>query len=240
MPNWSYNSLSVYGNNKKVIEFYNENSNITEKNSNNHLDFYKLVPIPKDKENDWYNWNCQNLGTKWNIHESELKKESRVNNQKLLILRKILNKNLDCDVNFYIEIMKDYYTTDTYIYNFDTAWSPPYQWLFTVAEKYPSLTFKIEYDIEGYDESGIVIVQNEDVIHSDKFSTSTRLFEENKEDIVNFINDFIKDKDNKELLVENIDELNDEISDELVHEYATYFESDIIKNLIIEIINKKN
>ena len=67
--------------------------------------------------------------------------------------------------------MKDYHTTDKYIYNFDTAFFPPFQWLFTVSKKYPSITFKIKYDIDGYNDAHILIVHNGDVIYDDRFST---------------------------------------------------------------------
>ena len=30
MPNWSFNSLSINGNNKDIVRFYKENSNITD------------------------------------------------------------------------------------------------------------------------------------------------------------------------------------------------------------------
>ena len=97
-----------------------------------------------------------------------------------------------------MNFMKEIHTVDTYIYNFDTAWSPPYQWLFTVSQKYPKIIFKIEFDIEGYDESGILVVQNGDVIHNESFSTSERLFKDNKKVITNLLIDFMKKNDYQE------------------------------------------
>ena len=171
MPNCSHNSLSIYGNNKEIFNFYKENSNITEDRKKRHLDFYKSVPIPRDEENNWYSWNIENLGTKWNIYESDFKKETNVSKGRLCILRKILSKNSISDTECFMKIMKDYHTTDKYIYNFDTAFFPPFQWLFTVSKKYPSITFKIRYDIDGYNDAHILIVHKGDVIYDDRFST---------------------------------------------------------------------
>ena len=237
MPNWSYNTLSIFGDNKEIVNFYKENSNITEEKKERHLDFYKSVPIPKEKEKDWYNWNCQNLGTKWNIHESDFKKETNVGKGTLSILRKILTMNSNSDIECFMKIMKDYHTTDTYIYNFDTAWSPPFNWLFTVSEKYPTITFKIRYDTEGYDDSGILVVYNGDVIYEDRFSTSERFFENNKESITKLIKKFMEDEDNKELLNDK-EELMIAISEELCDEYSCYFDVKQIRNLFNEMINK--
>ena len=40
MPNWSYNTLSIFGDNKEIVNFYKENSNITEEKKERHLDFF--------------------------------------------------------------------------------------------------------------------------------------------------------------------------------------------------------
>lgn len=244
MPNWSFNSLSINGNNKDIVRFYKENSNITDEKKNRHLDFYKSVPIPKEKEKDWYDWNCKNLGTKWNIYESSFFKKTDVFNGKLSILRKILIKNSNNDIECFMNFMKEIHTVDTYIYNFDTAWSPPYQWLFTVSQKYPKIIFKIEFDIEGYDESGILVVQNGDVIHNESFSTSERLFKDNKKVITNLLIDFMKKNDNQEKDSDEkkSDEENDKLiinfSEKLRCHYFCCFDEDLIKNLINEVLNK--
>jgi hypothetical protein len=36
-----------------------------------NMDFEKIVPRPKEKEADLYNWNVANWGTKWNARDAE-------------------------------------------------------------------------------------------------------------------------------------------------------------------------
>ena len=72
MPNWCCNNLEIEGTEKELIIFYKENKNNESawENKVQELDFYKSVPIPKDQEENWYKWNNQNLGTKWNVSDA--------------------------------------------------------------------------------------------------------------------------------------------------------------------------
>ena len=60
MPNWCENTLEVWGDEKELKEF-------VEKTMVEDGVFHmgNLLPRPKDKEDDWYNWNITNYGTKW-------------------------------------------------------------------------------------------------------------------------------------------------------------------------------
>ena len=68
MPNWCENELIIKTNDNhdedldEIIEKYCSIRNDNEQ----CIDFEKISPIPKMKEEDWYNWNCNNWGTKWN------------------------------------------------------------------------------------------------------------------------------------------------------------------------------
>ena len=122
MPNYCYNILKV---------FFEENRNTTENNDEEEsfLSFSKSVPQPEDNS-DWYNWNCENWGTKWNAIDVELN-------------------------NFQHDVPKSEFTissdTTEITYYFSTAWGPALAWLDTVAKKYPQISFSNEYSESGMD-----------------------------------------------------------------------------------------
>ncbi len=66
MPNWCENSLSVKGDKESLSHF------MTAIQKDNEIDFTLLVPRPSDKDEDWYNWNYDNWGTKWAPSEIQL------------------------------------------------------------------------------------------------------------------------------------------------------------------------
>jgi hypothetical protein len=76
-------------------------------------------------QNDWYNWNINNWGTKWDVavsHEEE-------------------------NPNTYME---DAVNGENHVvyYNFNTAWSRPMPALIKLSEQYPDLLFTLTYEEE--------------------------------------------------------------------------------------------
>jgi hypothetical protein len=46
------------------------------------------------------------------------------------------------------------------VYNFNTAWSPPIQWVLRASKLYPTLEFSLEYEESGCDFRGSTTIQN--------------------------------------------------------------------------------
>lgn len=161
MPNWCSNRLNIFGSPENIQEFLNTTKD-------NKLSFSQTVPMPdilkniqsghisidnesysvwrevdgktipiSDSEMDdikkvagstnWYDWNIENWGTKWDIDDVFDYDEDRIS----------------CI--------------------FDTAWSPPIEWLTTVSKKFPNLSFELHYCEGGCDFYGSAFAENGEV-----------------------------------------------------------------------------
>jgi hypothetical protein len=74
--------------------------------------------IAKYGVDNWYDWHCNNWGTKWDVDVQDNGYDSSEDEE-------------------YINL------------SFDSAWSPPTEWLKKVAKDYPSLEFLLEYEEGG-------------------------------------------------------------------------------------------
>jgi hypothetical protein len=62
MPNWCQNVATIYHeDNEKIDAIENE----LNKEKDDVALFQMLRPRPADQEENWYSWNCENWGTKW-------------------------------------------------------------------------------------------------------------------------------------------------------------------------------
>lgn len=98
---------------------------------------------PSQSENDdilrkkygatnWYDWNCSNWGTKWDVDIE-------------------INEENDCAICL----------------AFDSAWSPPVEWLNKVSKDYPKLKFILEYEEGGCAFKGILEICVDDDMFDD-------------------------------------------------------------------------
>lgn len=61
MPNWVNNRVTIVGSAETIKRLVEAN-----------MDFEVLRPRPKEMEDQWYNWNVEHWGTKWNRVDYEV------------------------------------------------------------------------------------------------------------------------------------------------------------------------
>lgn len=71
MPNWCMNSVTVKGDKESVDKF---ESFLISKDGKDWFDFF--APKPDDLgDGEWYNWNLENFGCKWNCDAQDWDRE---------------------------------------------------------------------------------------------------------------------------------------------------------------------
>lgn len=164
MTNWVYNNMTVGGSKEQIDKFisdmsqpipshiYPEGSYISKDGEwkmeeNIVFSFWNAV-APTDLEHyfssdHWYNWNCDNWGTKWDAKCEE--------------------SSLDqLDRNEYPD------GSHSVTYRFETAWGAPNEVFVALAEKYPELEFGITWEEEqGF--GAELVGQNGEITETDSW-----------------------------------------------------------------------
>ena len=69
MPNWVYNRMTITGGNYTTLELFAESVKGDRGDGEvSDLTFQRIIPRPIEEE-DWYNWNITNWGTKWDASD---------------------------------------------------------------------------------------------------------------------------------------------------------------------------
>lgn len=155
MPNWVYNTLTVSGHYKYVLEVKQVMSQPipTQRRKEGSawedeqgvwdmvetdFSFWNVVAPPQDKwgeyfttsgtgynstEYNWYGWNIAHWGCKWDA-------------------------NGNGDNILESEFLSEDHERNELIYRFDTAWSPPIEFMDEMAERFPMCEFTLEYEEE--------------------------------------------------------------------------------------------
>lgn len=202
MPNWSYNNLTITGTPEKMKEFYDISlkPNI---NGDIAFSFSNVFPMPEKIKNTIAP-SASALGKKWinadtakvrDITISEmLGTESDVelipceNNtaEKCEALKKEFGADNWYDWNIVkygtkwdVEAIASEFVKEDgeFNVNFDTAWSPPTQFLYNLQKLFPELEMRLTYQLEGCDDCG--------VLYTDRYNDEVSIAQE--EDEVSYI-----------------------------------------------------
>ena len=241
MPNWSFNSLLLQGSKKNLQKFYIENkSDELYKGVQVELSFNKAIPRPKDQEENWYNWNCQNWGTKWdaryitsNYKESIIDNKKKYFNDDIRNSLLILNRKLDVEAKPVVPIIQELFSYYEFSYSFDTAWCPPFPWLEVISDKYKDIKFDFEYNVEGFDNGGKIVIKGDEIILQESWSTSDKIYQDNKENIDNIIIEYLKEEeiDYNKLSEEKAKELQDDLLS-LIYDEGYYINKNNISDFL--------
>ncbi len=129
MPNWITTKIDVFAPTK--IQLVQAIEAVLSKddekgNPKNHISFNTIIPAPNENE-DWYSWNCENWGTKWDAcHTNEITRD--------LILRDAVEGS----------------TGYMYTIEFATAWSFAAPFVQEWSKRYPEVRFTASFYDEDY------------------------------------------------------------------------------------------
>ena len=136
MPNYVAHEVTIKG---SIVDVESLLNTIRDTERNKCIDFNKIIPMPKEQEANWYDWSCENWGTKWNAcgDTSVDVKDGTEPNTMVAVIR------------------------------FETAWATPYPVMEKLSSMFPSVNIAVKYADEdaGFNGgmyglyAGILIIQ---------------------------------------------------------------------------------
>jgi len=129
MPNWCMNILTVYGPKDSVDAMSRQMKRASEFADAGLLSTF-VIPAYDEGKTNWYSAHLEMWGTKWDVPYAEVNGDLEplvVDEDSSLCLR------------------------------FDTAWSPPTNWLMYLTELYPELFFELRFQEDGMQFAGVMV-----------------------------------------------------------------------------------
>lgn len=217
MPNYCFNTLTIFGTQKDLNNFLTKNENIEE---GEELDFSKSVPVPSDcymgdlgpderkqyGSNNWYDVQTKIWGTKWNCSNVCMSRGFE-----------------ECQ--------------DTLTYTFSTAWSPPKSWLITTAKKFDELRFKLEYEESGCDYYGTLSIEYGDItedITGEISEVITNVFNQIDKDVSRIIKYHFSSKNDTLKILSEKTSSCDDINNLICNFTPTLENIKLYKNLLVD------
>jgi hypothetical protein len=181
MPNWSYNEFSISGTTEEMSKFYeialkpNHNGDVSFKLSN-------IFPMPQKIKNT-ISPSSSAKGRKWLEHDTAAIRDNKISealgvepeikltpcenntHEKCRLLKEEFGVDnwYDWNISNYgtkwdVEVLSEsfYEKEETnFLIEFNTAWSPPENFLLKLQERFPNLDIKLSYTLEGSSDCGV-------------------------------------------------------------------------------------
>jgi hypothetical protein len=188
MPNWCTNTLLISGEPDEVQKLLD-----TVEDGNSSLSLSKLITTPEELKNttapsrnpeeekqrlrdlygavDWYDWQVNNWGTKWDV-------EARI----------IGDTHANVNVSFLSKVKE---TKRVVTMEFDSAWAPPTPVIKHMAKQFPNTNIYHTYDESGSDFSGYHMYSNGECVKEQETESFSNLkfYYEPSEDIFDYFPD---------------------------------------------------
>lgn len=170
MPNWCQNTLLMQGDTEEVQRLLD-----TVEGSGTALSLKKIITTPTSLESfpapnrdeksaeeliklygaaDWYNWQVNNWGTKWDV-----------------------TATIYFDSSTHSRGYSTYTDTEVRIVgiNFDSAWSPPVLAIAELARQFPKISIYHSFDESGSDFSGYNMYRNGICVEEKEFQSLSNI-----------------------------------------------------------------
>jgi hypothetical protein len=166
MPNHVISTVEILGNEttiKKLKEAVREVMIDEDGETLFPFSFNKIIPMPPQEKENWYEWNKKNWGTKWNAYnqpeEDDIEiLEGRNNSKDFIASNKSTNEK-----------------TVIIRYSFSTAWSPVTEVIKKLSEMFPDTKIKYAFLDEGFGFGGYEYFHDGDLVKSIEGETDSEL-----------------------------------------------------------------
>ena len=160
MPNWCGNTLTAKGKRSKLLEFKRAVDGGVEQK----IDFEKTLPTPAELniESGFFGKDTEKQKKMDKLYKANIEKYGHKDWYDWHIARWSTKWNASSPAIIL-------FNKNTLKYDFDTAWSPPENWLIETSKLFPDINFTLEYEEGGMGFQGILEVQNGEIFQNETY-----------------------------------------------------------------------